>query len=322
MSCAAFPFSALFDLFFNAPCRIATNRSIAAGTGLQASIGLACIGNCASSNASCTGSCTEVVGNSSVTGSDGRVVAHGLITHSSPRIARNTFGGDTTNCTTNGGGPGPFLYGLRLEGSSSRVENNLVMGGRCPSVTAIEQVNAQRSDLSVPAPDVHSNTLVPVALTSGSIMSQLIVGVALRSVLPATALSLPRGTYRNNIITAFGLANLRAVFLESDATTDPAVIEHNNFWSPSIVGMPPLYVNEGNTTLNSAGQINGLNGGGVSSFNNLSNDPGFALNFRLSAGSAMRGAGGATGAPADDIEGDRRPTPANTAPDIGCDEVQ
>ncbi|MBM4783535.1 MAG: hypothetical protein GQE15_38160 [Archangiaceae bacterium] len=307
----------------NAPCRVANNRAITAGRGQTASVGLACIGNCAGGNAACTGSCSEVMANGSISGQDSRFVAHGLITQSSPRIARNTFGGDTNSCSYQGAG-NPFLYGLRLEGSASRVENNLVQGGTCASVTAFEQVNAQRTgDLSVPAPDVHSNTFVPVAGLSGGTMNQLIVGVAIRSLLPSTMVSQPRGSYRNNIITALGLANVRFAFLEGDTTTDPAVLENNDFWTgPSITGMAPLYQNEGTTTLNSAGQINALNGGGVSSQNNLSNDPLFGLNFRLTGLSAMRGAGTAAGAPVDDIDGDRRPTPTNTAPDIGCDEVQ
>lgn len=154
-------------------------------------------------------------------------------------------------------------------------------------------------------------------------MNQLIIGVALRSALPSVMVPQPLGRYRNNIITALGLANVRFAFLEADTTTDPATLENNDFWTGlSIAGMAPLYQNEGTTTLNNAGQINALNGGGVSSQNNLSNDPGFGLNFRLTGFSAMRGAGTASGAPADDIDGDRRPTPTNTAPDIGCDEVQ
>lgn len=153
-------------------------------------------------------------------------------------------------------------------------------------------------------------------------MNQLIIGVAIRSALPSVMLAQPLGRYRNNIITALGIANVRFPFLEA-TTTDPAVIENNDFWTgPTIAGMPTLYLNEGATTLTNAGQINGLNGGGVSSQNNLSNDPGFGLNFRLTVLSAMRGAGTATAAPADDIDGDRRPTPVNTSPDIGCDEVQ
>ncbi|MER2561447.1 MAG: hypothetical protein ABTQ32_12025, partial [Myxococcaceae bacterium] len=308
----------------NAPCRIANNRSITGGRSQQASIGLACIGNCAGSNAACTGSCTEVQNNQAVSGQDSRLVVHGFITQSSPRIARNTFGGDTNSCNTQGSGINPVLYGLRLEGSASRVQNNLIQGGTCPAVTALEQVNAQRTaDLSVPAPDVHSNTLVPVAGVAGGTMNQAIIGVALRSALPSAMTSVPRGSYRNNIITAFGIANVRFAFLEADSTTDPAVLENNDFWTGiSITGMAPLYQNEGTTTLNSAGQINALNGGGVSSQNNLSNDPGFGLNFRLTLFSAMRGAGTVVSAPTDDIDGDRRPLPVNTAPDIGCDEVQ
>ncbi|MDP3235656.1 MAG: hypothetical protein Q8N26_22920, partial [Myxococcales bacterium] len=305
----------------NSSCRIANNnRGITGGRAIQVSIGLACVGNCATGTASCTGSCTEVF-NNSASGQDARLVIHGLVTQSSPRIARNTFGGDGQQCT-NTGGSNPFLYGLRLEGSSSRVENNLVIGGVCPSVIAFEQANVRRSgDMSAPAPDVHSNTFVPVTGGAAIGMSTLIVGVAVRSQSPVAVFS-PMGSYRNNIITALGFAAVRFAFQEADASSDPAVLEHNDFWAPTIAGMPPLYLNEGTTTLNGAGQINGLNGMGVSAFNNLSNDPGFIANFRISTVSQMRAAGGIAGAPFDDIDGQRRPLPLNTAPDIGCDETQ
>ncbi len=302
----------------NSNCRIANNRSITGGRAIQASIGLACVGNCASGTASCPGSCSEVF-NNSASAQDARLVVHGFITQSSPRIARNTFGADGQQCTNSGGNP--FLYGLRLEGSSSRVENNLVIGGSCPSVIAFEQANARRSgDMSAPAPDVHSNTFVPVVGGSSS-FNTLIVGVAVRSTSPGSVFS-PMGSYRNNIITAQGVASVRFAFQEADSSSDPAVIEHNDFWAPGFTGMSPLYQDEGTTTLTSAGQINGLNSMSVSSFNNLSNDPGFIANFRISTLSPMRGAGSMAGAPADDIDGQRRPTPVNTAPDVGCDETQ
>lgn len=154
----------------NAQCRIATNRSITGGRGQQVSVGLGCIGNCASGNAACTGSCSKwwATARSAVgLAPRGARARHPVLTG---RLARNTFGGDGNACNTGGGGGGatPFLYGLRLEGSGSRVENNLVQGGTCTSVTAFEQVNALRTgDMSTPAPDVHSNTFVPVAGVSG-----------------------------------------------------------------------------------------------------------------------------------------------------------
>ncbi|MBE2248518.1 MAG: hypothetical protein IAE78_03140 [Myxococcus sp.] len=306
----------------NSMCRIINNRSISGGRAVVASVGLACVGNCASGSASCTGSCAEVT-NNAAQATNARFVFHGLVTQSSPRIARNTFGSDGAQCTTGGGvGAQPFLWGLRLEGSSSRVENNLVVGGVCPSVIAFEQNNARRTgDNSAPAPDVHSNTFVPVTGGSGAFMNQLTVGVAVRS-SSTTGFFPPMGSYRNNIITALGFATVRFAFQEADGVSDPAVLEHNDFWAPVFAGFPPLYQDEGSTTLSGAGQINGLNGMGVSAFNNLSNDPGFIANFRISTSSLMRGAGGLTGMPADDIDGQRRPIPLNTAPDIGCDETQ
>lgn len=314
----------------NSACRIANNPTINGGRAVATSIGLACIGNCAAGNLACLGSCSEVYNNGTpsgtaaargVIGENARFVAHGLVTQSSPRIARNTFGSDAAQCTTSGGGSTPFLYGLRLEGSASRVENNLVMGGVCPNIIAFEQANVRRTgDMSAPAPNVHSNTFVPVAGSSSIGFNQLIVGAVVRSMTPLAVFP-PLGEYRNNIFTAFGFATVRFAFQEADASSDPVAIEHNDFWAPPGSSQP-LYQDEGTTTFTSAGQINGLNGILVSSFNNLSNDPGFIGSFRIGATSAMRFAGGMTGAPTEDIDGQRRPMPLNTAPDIGCDETQ
>jgi hypothetical protein len=306
----------------NAACRVANNRGTS-GRSLQTSVGLACIGNCGTGNASCTGSCSEVLINS-LTGQDSRFVVHALINQSNPRLARNTFGTDTAACTTGGPGGGqPLLIGMVLQGSGSRVENNLIVGGQCSSVEGIEQQNQVRTaDNSFSAPTVHSNTIIPAPPGLGTVTSTLIQGVVLRSQVTGMATLPPMGVYRNNIITALGLAAVRFAFTEADAASDAAVMENNDFWAPTVAGMPPLFNNEGTTTLNSAAQINALNGGGVSSQNNLSNDPGFGANYRLTSTSLMRGVGTPTGAPVDDIDGDRRPLPFNTAPDVGCDEVQ
>jgi hypothetical protein len=322
----------------NAACRITNNArtsggmgGITSGRGLANSFGIACVGNCGTGNAQCTGSCAEVSGNL-VEGGDGPNSAHLWVTQSSPRIARNLLGSDGASCGFSAGGGAAQLVGLHLEGSASRVENNLVIGGQCARTIGLEQVNVRRTgDNSFPAPDVHSNTIVPVVggLTS---LGQAIYGVLLRT--PASSpgpVPLPLGNalgvYRNNIITAFGNAQARAAFREDDPQSDPAVLEHNNFWTGATapLGSTPLYVNEGATpALTGAGQINTLGTAMplVVTVNNLSQDPGFVSGFRLGPTSGMRGAGTTTGAPTDDIDNQRRPNPLNTPPDLGCDEVQ
>jgi hypothetical protein len=318
----------------NAACRIANNArssggagGIQSGRGLVNSFGIACVGNCSTGNAQCTGSCTEVIGNV-VEGGEGANSAHLWVTQSSPRIARNALGSDGASCGFASGAGSNQLIGLHLDGSASRVENNIIIGGQCSRTIGLEQVNVRRTgDSSVPAPDVHSNTIIPVTggLTSAGLA---IYGLLLRTPTSSPSLPLaPTGTYRNNIITAFGVAQARAAFREDDASSDPAVLEHNNFWtgSTTVGTQPPLYVNEGALpALTGAGQINNLGTPVplVITVNNLSQDPGFINGFRLNSTSGMRGAGTTTGAPTDDIDSQRRPAPLNTPPDIGCDEVQ
>ncbi|MBL8924362.1 MAG: hypothetical protein JNJ54_36270, partial [Myxococcaceae bacterium] len=306
----------------NSACRIASNPSVNAGRAQSASIGLACIGNCATGTAACRGSCTEVVRNQ-VRGENAPAVFHGIIQHSSPRVARNTFGTDSVQCV-GGSGMSTGIYGLRVEGAASRIENNLILGGQCQTAVGFEQVNIVRTgDSSTPAPDVHSNTIVPTT-PSGISMNVYIVGVQVRAGGSVSTPFGPLGTYRNNIITALGFASFRAALAELTSDSDPAVLENNNFWSgPSFVmpPTPPLYFNENTTMLNTAAQINALNGGGVTSNNNMSLDPGFAANFRLGTMSPMRAVGTLTGAPQDDIDGDRRPSMGTMVPDVGCDEA-
>lgn len=310
----------------NAPCRIANNSLVVGGRASSASIGIACVGNCATGTAVCRGSCSEVV-NNQARGENAPAVFHGFVAQSSPRLARNTFGTDTAQCTA-ASGVGSGIYGLRVEGSSSRIENNLVLGGQCPTTVGFEQSNVRRTgDGSAPAPDVHSNTIVPNPPAGSSLsMRSTIIGVQVRSAGSVITPFPPLGSYRNNIILALpelAFVGFRAALNEASADSDPAVLENNNFWTgPAPIGMPPLYNNEGTTMLNSAAQINALNGGGVTSNNNMSLDPGFTTNFRLSATSLMRGVGTATGAPTEDIDGQRRPNPPLSVPDVGCDEVQ
>ncbi|MCA2980489.1 MAG: hypothetical protein INH37_19635 [Myxococcaceae bacterium] len=313
----------------NAACTVTNNRAGSTGDGISAgrgltSFGVACIGNCASGSAVCPGSCAEVSGNS-VEGGVAAASAHLWVSQSSPRIARNTLGSTNSTC---GNGSSSVLIGLHLDGSASRVENNLVFGGECENVVGLEQVNVRRSgDNSTPAPDVHSNTILPVASTGGDSVTS-IYGVLLRTQAssgPMVAAALR--PYRNNIITALGSASARAAFRENDVQSDPLVLENNDFWTGTVSpgGQPPLYVNEGvNPPLTGAGQINNL-GSSLpfsTSMNNLSQSPGLSIaTFRLTPFSGLRGAGTFLFAPLDDIDGQPRSQPVGTPPDVGCDET-
>lgn len=302
----------------NAACRITNNRATS-GRATAIATGISCIGNCAAGDATCLGSCAEVSTNT-VSAGDAPVVIHGSITQSSPRIARNTFGEAGATCNSSGPGGGS-ITALRLEGSGSRVENNVLLAGNCGTLYGLEQINSRRAIGFAPGPDVHSNTVIPAQALSG-IASATIVGVSIRS--PGGPVLVPAlGTYRNNIIIANGTATVRFAFREADANSDPAVLENNDFWAPAIVGMPLLYQDEGTMTLNAASQINMLNGLPGVSAGALSADPAFTLGstFRLSGGSPMRNAGVTTGMPRDDFDGTARPAGGN-APDVGADEVQ
>ncbi len=293
-------------------CRVTGNASITSGTASGSAVGVACAGRCARATATCAGSCAEISTNELIQGDNAPSVIHVSVVQSSPRIARNQLGGQSANC--NFGGTTTALVGLRLEGSSSRVENNIIIGGQCQNVFGLEQVNAARADGSFPAPDVQHNTIFPVTQATPG-FSTVLVGVALRSsstgVRPTQAL----GTYRSNIISAVGNASTRFAFQEADAVSDPAVLANNDFFIGISPGSTPLYQNEGTTTLSGAAVINALAGAA----SNLAIDPQVLPSLRLTNGSAMRGQGSTVNVPNDDIDGDLRPS--RSAPDIGADEV-
>jgi hypothetical protein len=308
----------------NSACRVVNNQ-VTAGRAVATSLGLSCIGNCASSDAACLGSCGEVTGNT-FSASDAPMVYHGFVLQSAPRIAKNTFGEPNSFCTQNVTGF-PSLTGLHLEASSSRVENNVIVSGACATLIGIQQVNVRRA-MGVPVgPDVHSNT-VNLNPASSGLLTTAMVGVSLRSPVSGPSIFPPTGTYRNNILAVSGFAQTRLAFREENNQSDPAVLENNNFWVPTPAGMPTLYLDEGAVIFVSAAQINMLNAPpSIVVAGSLSLDPGFlpviggAAQFRLSFGSQMRGAGTPTGMPRDDFDSTIRPLTGNT-PDIGADEVQ
>ena len=185
--------------------------------------------------------------------------------------------------------------------------NNVLLGGNCSTLLGLEQINARRATTFAPGPDVHSNTIVPAQAVTG-LLNTTIMGVSIRSPGGSSTVP-PLGTYRNNIIVANGNATVRFAFQEADSNSDPAVLENNDFWVPTIAGMPPLYLDEGSNTLTATSQINMLNGSPGVSSGALSADPAFLLGspFRLSGGSPMRNAGVTTGMPRDDFDGTGRP---------------
>jgi hypothetical protein len=137
------------------------------------------------------------------------------------------------------------------------------------------------------------------------------------------------GTWWNNVIAA-GAASLGAnatqvAFRESAQNVDPVELRNNVFQAYGVgpSQQPNLYLNENSALLHTAASINALMD--LTSTGNLAGDPGFVglstADLHITSTSICRGAGTAMSVLPFDIDLDTRPTPANTNPDIGADEV-
>jgi hypothetical protein len=286
------------------------------------SIALACEGTCAGAGAACRGSCNEV-GQNTMTASTGAQLTHLLLSNSSPNVFRNRigFGGNGTFCPA-----GASVTGVEVVGSASSVVNNFIEGGPCFNAVGVRHTLTRRSgDNSVPSPSFHSNTIVASPPSSAIALNGTSVGVQL-SPTPGGTSALQAGTWRNNIIyagPATGMSATLFAFQETSTGADPAELSNNLFFVDTPSLNSPLYRNEGLTTLTTAAAINGLMD--TTAASNLSADPAFLNlavgNLHIGGMSPARQAGTPAGAPTADIDGDARPTPAATAPDVGADEV-
>jgi hypothetical protein len=108
----------------------------------------------------------------------------------------------------------------------------------------------------------------------------------------------------------------KAVFAELAALADPRIFENNNL---DPTHNPPLYIDEGATSLTLPGGVDGLTDTTVSG--TISADPAyvnFPVDLHIQATSPCIGAGTAKGVPAQDMDGQPRDP---MTPAIGADEL-
>lgn len=122
--------------------------------------------------------------------------------------------------------------------------------------------------------------------------------------------------FLNNTVLG-GVGATGAAFYEYPDRGDPAQLRNNN-----LFGGAALYLNDG-TALHSIGEVNAMTAGPAAS-GNISADPQVTSDWHLQPTSPNRGAGAATAGtvltPETDRDGDARPIPSGTNPDIGPDE--
>ncbi|MEW5855674.1 MAG: choice-of-anchor Q domain-containing protein, partial [Myxococcota bacterium] len=285
------------------------------------SIALACEGTCATGGAACRGSCNEV-GTSTMTAGTGSNMTHLLLSNSSPNVFRNRigYGGNGTFCPA-----GASATGISVVGSAASVTNNFVLGGPCFASVGVDHTLLRRADNSVPSPTFHSNTIVASTPSTSPAINGTSVAVQVNAP-PGGLGGLQAGVWRNNIFHAGPVAGMSATlfaFRETSTGADPTELSNNLFHVDGVLMSPPLYRNEGTSTLTTPGAINGLTD--CTSASNVAGSPLFlnlALgDLHLTAASPARGAGTTNGAPTQDIDGQNRPNPSGSSPDIGADEV-
>jgi hypothetical protein len=305
-----------------------TITGVAMGATATNAVGMLCEGTCATGNAQCRGSCGEVSGNV-ISSGQGSAMSHLTVRDSSPSVARNRIGAGAAllnQCPLNA-----TVVGLLVADSASSFLNNFIVGGPCTVAVGVSHAVSRRSgDNSVASPTFNSNSIVSgVAGTSAALGSLVSVGVDLSNGSTSGA-SLSSGTWWNNVIAAGGTglgANATQVaFRESAQNIDPVELRNNVFHAYGVGGaqQPNLYLNENSATLHTAANINAMMDLNASA-GNLAGDPAFvslsAADLHITANSLCRGAGTSMSALPSDIDLDPRPSPANTNPDIGADEI-
>ncbi len=208
--------------------------------------------------------------------------------------------------------------GLEL-GVGSRVENSTILGG-----TSARGIGVRVHGAFTGAPSQLANCHIDGGGEASAGTSRAMVfedqGAVTSSVLASVVNSTLLG----------GVAPDRIVVDEGGLFGDPPVFAHNNLLGADARGI--LYYQRGTpgSAFTTAAEVNAMTR--TVAFGNISADPQATVNaagsYVLGASSPNRGAGiaSATGnsvtvmAPTDDFEGDARPNPGGSAPDIGPDE--
>ncbi|HET6148990.1 MAG TPA: hypothetical protein VFH68_15740 [Polyangia bacterium] len=238
------------------------------------------------------GSCARVAGNV-VVGNQGQSVIGVWLRNDGVTVERNQI---------TGGCGQDDASGILADDSFSRVQNNLVTGGACPSGVSPSSVGVRvYNNLDQNEIDIHSNTIDGGGNSGrGDCVS---AGIEW-DIGPETAPTAPKGIVRNNILRP-GLCSDRTDFSERLSSTDPRVFENNDL--DPTTGNTVLYLNEALIPLREISAVNALADTTVR--NNISADPrfvGFPTNQHLMTGSPCVGAGTSAGAPAADLDGKPR----------------
>jgi len=252
----------------------------------------------------CEGTGCATVSGNVVAGGNGPVTVGIALVGASPVVDGNLIEGGCGDSSTTG---------VWVEGSSSRLQNNLIFGGQCPGTGApsfygVHLISNGTSD----SPDVHSNDIEPLGL-SADCQS---IGVLVERT--AGASNLMSGVLRNNIISAGACGRATAISEGPGASLQS--LQNNDLYAPmrSAASETAVLYRHGSTDATTAALVNAMS----LARGNISADPAYASyprDLHLTPASPCIDQGIAAAIPVTDIEG--RVRPAGLGPDIGAYEL-
>jgi hypothetical protein len=246
------------------------------------------------------GACAAIRDNAQISGRGGQVTFGVVLGATDTEVDANVI---QAGCALVNG------VGLLANDAYARIQNNRIEGvttsGAC-SATVSDAVRLQLGT-GLNEVDLHSNDLV--GQLGGGACTSRGLAFALLGDPPAG----PRGMIRNNIVSA-GACDVNIAVDETNAGSDPRLLQNNDLWSP--VAPTALYRDEAASNLATIAAVNAL--ADTTASGNISANPLYDGSNKLQAASPCREAGLLTGAPPFDFEGDARPQ--GPLCDIGRDE--